>query len=130
MVVKENTSTLLDAYRDEIRLKSPKSFSIWQQNRTVMPTDLGSLFWLADPIPMVVKHPDAGQTYSDPGNDRRWFVVQRHTARRTHAIFQDRIIPSVPLLSIVCQRHGNHQCPDSAFDVPFTGEITQKRQAD
>jgi len=130
MVVKENTSTLLNAYRDEIRLKSPKSFSMWQQNRTVMPAGLGSLFRLADPFPIVVKHPNAGQACSDPGNDRRWFLVQRHTARRTHAIFQDRIIPGVPSLSIVCQRHGNHRCPDSAFDVPFTGEITQKRQAD
>ena len=35
--------------------KSPKSYSIWQQNRTVMPAGVGSLFRLADPFPMVVK---------------------------------------------------------------------------
>jgi hypothetical protein len=35
--------------------KSPKSLSIWQQNRTVMPAGVGSLFRLADPFPMVIK---------------------------------------------------------------------------
>jgi hypothetical protein len=52
---KERIAGLLNTYRDEIRTKSPKSLSVWQGNRTVMPAGVGSLFRLADPFPMVVK---------------------------------------------------------------------------
>jgi hypothetical protein len=46
---------ILNAYRDEIKIKSPKSYLTWQKNRTVMPAGVGSLFRLADPFPMVIK---------------------------------------------------------------------------
>ena len=52
---KEKIAKILNTYRDEILAKSPKSFAIWQKNRTVMPAGVGSLFRLADPFPMVVK---------------------------------------------------------------------------
>jgi hypothetical protein len=52
---KERIARVLNAYRDELRAKSPKSYSIWQGNRTVMPAGVGSLFRLADPFPMVIK---------------------------------------------------------------------------
>jgi len=52
---KEKFTELLNVYRGEIIAKSPKSYSIWQANRTVMPAGVGSLFRLADPFPMVVK---------------------------------------------------------------------------
>jgi glutamate-1-semialdehyde 2,1-aminomutase len=51
----ERITGLLNMYRDEIKTKSPKSYSIWQKNRTVMPAGVGSLFRLADPFPMVIK---------------------------------------------------------------------------
>jgi glutamate-1-semialdehyde 2,1-aminomutase len=51
----ERITGILNTYRDEIKTKSPKSYSIWQKNRTVMPAGVGSLFRLADPFPMVIK---------------------------------------------------------------------------
>jgi hypothetical protein len=51
----ESVTDLLNSYRDEIRARSPRSFSIWCNNRTVMPAGVGSIFRLADPFPMVVK---------------------------------------------------------------------------
>jgi glutamate-1-semialdehyde 2,1-aminomutase len=55
MADKERHEELLNTYRAEIMGKSPKSYSTWQQNRSVMPAGVGSLFRLADPFPMVVK---------------------------------------------------------------------------
>jgi glutamate-1-semialdehyde 2,1-aminomutase len=52
---KDRIASILQGYRAEIMAKSPKSLAIWQQNRTVMPAGVGSLFRLADPFPMVVK---------------------------------------------------------------------------
>lgn len=75
MVVKENTSTLLNAYRDEIRLKSPKSFSMWQQNRTVMPAGVGSLFRLADPFPMVIKEAKGARVWDSDDNEYLDFML-------------------------------------------------------
>jgi glutamate-1-semialdehyde 2,1-aminomutase len=46
---------LLDGYRAEIMARSPKSMGIWQQNHSVMPAGVGSVFRLADPFPMVIK---------------------------------------------------------------------------
>lgn len=46
---------LLNTYRAEICAKSPRSLAIWQENRTVMPAGVGSVFRLADPFPLVVK---------------------------------------------------------------------------
>jgi glutamate-1-semialdehyde 2,1-aminomutase len=54
MAGKEDLEELLNTYRHEIVAKSPKSYSTWQQNRSVMPAGVGSVFRLADPFPMVV----------------------------------------------------------------------------
>jgi glutamate-1-semialdehyde 2,1-aminomutase len=51
----EMVASLLNAYRTEIAARSPKSLAIWQQNRTVMPAGVGSVFRLADPFPMVIQ---------------------------------------------------------------------------
>ena len=51
----ERFTQLLNSYRGEIMAKSPKSLAAWQNNRTVMPAGVGSLFRLADPFPMVIK---------------------------------------------------------------------------
>ena len=55
MAEQNRLEELLNITRAEIMAKSPKSLSIWQQNRSVMPAGVGSLFRLADPFPMVVK---------------------------------------------------------------------------
>ena len=55
MVDNEKITALLNTYRGEIMAKSPKSLAAWQNNRTVMPAGVGSLFRLADPFPMVIK---------------------------------------------------------------------------
>lgn len=60
---KENIERVLNAYRDEIRAKSPRSLAIWQNNRTVMPAGVGSLFRLADPFPMVVKRAEGARLW-------------------------------------------------------------------
>jgi len=51
----EKIAGLLHAYRAEIAARSPKSLAMWQQNRTVMPAGVGSVFRLADPFPMVIR---------------------------------------------------------------------------
>lgn len=56
MTDQERIAELQNSYRQEIREKCPNSFSAWQKNRQVMPAGVGSLFRLADPFPMVVKH--------------------------------------------------------------------------
>jgi glutamate-1-semialdehyde 2,1-aminomutase len=55
MADNERLEELLNTTRAEIFAQGPKSYSIWQQNRSVMPAGVGSLFRLADPFPMVVK---------------------------------------------------------------------------
>ena len=55
MADKESIARLLNTYRGEIMARSPKSLAIWQQNRSVMPAGVGSMFRLADPFPMVIK---------------------------------------------------------------------------
>lgn len=52
---RERIARIFNKYRDEICARSPKSLAIWQQNRTVMPAGVGSIFRLADPFPVVVK---------------------------------------------------------------------------
>jgi len=66
---KDRVAKILDAYRDEIRAKSPKSFSIWQQNRTVMPAGVGSVFRLADPFPMIVKRAKGARIWDADDNE-------------------------------------------------------------
>ncbi|MEJ2265508.1 MAG: aspartate aminotransferase family protein [Anaerolineales bacterium] len=69
MVDNDRITTLLNAYRGEIMAKSPKSLSIWQKNRTVMPAGVGSLFRLADPFPMVVKRAKGARIWDADGNE-------------------------------------------------------------
>jgi glutamate-1-semialdehyde 2,1-aminomutase len=75
MVLKENISMVLDAYRAEIRTKSPKSLAIWQQNRTVMPAGVGSLFRLADPFPMVIKEAKGARVWDADDNEYMDFML-------------------------------------------------------
>jgi glutamate-1-semialdehyde 2,1-aminomutase len=69
MVDEERIASILNAYRGEIMAKSPKSLSIWQKNRTVMPAGVGSLFRLADPFPMVVKRAKGARIWDADGNE-------------------------------------------------------------
>jgi glutamate-1-semialdehyde 2,1-aminomutase len=66
---KERITNLLNTYRGEIIAKSPQSYAIWQQNRTVMPAGVASLFRLADPFPMVVKRAKRGRMWDADGNE-------------------------------------------------------------
>jgi glutamate-1-semialdehyde 2,1-aminomutase len=75
MTDKEIIPKILTAYRDEIRTKSPKSYSIWQQNRTVMPAGVGSLFRLADPIPMIVKRARGARLWDADDNEYLDFML-------------------------------------------------------
>jgi glutamate-1-semialdehyde 2,1-aminomutase len=69
MADNERITTLLHAYRGEIMAKSPKSLSIWQKNRTVMPAGVGSMFRLADPFPMVVKRAKGARIWDADDNE-------------------------------------------------------------
>ncbi len=66
---KERIANILNMYRGEIMAKSPKSISIWQKNRTVMPAGVGSLFRLADPFPMVVKQAKGARLWDADDNE-------------------------------------------------------------
>jgi glutamate-1-semialdehyde 2,1-aminomutase len=72
---KERIARLLNAYRDEIRARSPKSYSTWQGNRTVMPAGVGSLFRLADPFPMVVKAAKGARVWDADDNEYLDFML-------------------------------------------------------
>jgi glutamate-1-semialdehyde 2,1-aminomutase len=69
MADKQGLEDLLNTYRHEIMAKSPKSLSIWQQNRAVMPAGVGSLFRLADPFPMVVKRAKGARIWDADENE-------------------------------------------------------------
>lgn len=71
----ESITRLLNTYRDEIRARSPKSLSIWQQNRTVMPAGVGSVFRLADPFPMVVKRAKGARIWDADDNEYLDFML-------------------------------------------------------
>ena len=75
MVDNERITTLLNAYRGEIMAKSPKSLSIWQSNRTVMPAGVGSLFRLADPFPMVIKRAKGARIWDADDNEYLDFML-------------------------------------------------------
>ncbi len=72
---KDRIAGLLNSYRAEIMAKSPKSFAIWQQNRTVMPAGVGSLFKLADPFPMVVKRAEGARVWDADDHDYLDFML-------------------------------------------------------
>jgi len=69
MTDKERIADILNKYRGEIMAKSPKSLAIWQQNRTVMPAGVGSVFRLADPFPMVVKRAKGARIWDADDNE-------------------------------------------------------------
>ncbi len=69
MVDDEKITKLLNTYRSEIIAKSPKSLSIWQKNRKVMPAGVGSLFRLSDPFPMVVKRAKGARIWDADDNE-------------------------------------------------------------
>jgi len=71
----ERIANILNAYRSEIMAKSPKSLSIWQQNRKVMPAGVGSLFRLADPFPMVVKRAKGARIWDADDNEYLDFML-------------------------------------------------------
>ncbi len=75
MADKEKSAEILNAYRDEIRAKSPKSLAAWQRNRTVMPAGVGSLFRLADPFPMVVKRAKGARIWDADDNEYLDFML-------------------------------------------------------
>lgn len=66
---------ILNGYREEIRAKSPKSYEIWQRNRTVMPAGVGSIFRLADPFPMVVKNAKGARVWDADGREYLDFML-------------------------------------------------------
>ncbi len=69
MLNNEKITALLNTYRGEIMAKSPKSLAAWQENRTVMPAGVGSLFRLADPFPMVVKRAKGARIWDADDNE-------------------------------------------------------------
>lgn len=71
----ERIANLLNAYRGEIMAQCPKSLSIWQANRTVMPAGVGSLFRLADPFPMVVKRANGARIWDADDNEYLDFML-------------------------------------------------------
>jgi glutamate-1-semialdehyde 2,1-aminomutase len=71
----ERIAKLLNAYREEICARSPKSLSIWQGNRSVMPAGVGSLFRLADPFPMVVKQASGARIWDADDNQYLDFML-------------------------------------------------------
>ena len=75
MADQETVARLLNSYRDEIRTKSPKSLSIWQGNRTVMPAGVGSVFRLADPFPLVVKRAKGARIWDADDNEYLDFML-------------------------------------------------------
>jgi glutamate-1-semialdehyde 2,1-aminomutase len=71
----ERITSLLNTYRAEIMAKSPRSLAIWQGNRAVMPAGVGSLFRLADPFPVVVKHAKGARIWDADDNEFLDFML-------------------------------------------------------
>lgn len=75
MCDRERIDGILNAYRSEIRARSPKSLSIWQKNRSVMPAGVGSLFRLSDPFPMVIKRAKGARVWDADDNEYLDFML-------------------------------------------------------
>jgi glutamate-1-semialdehyde 2,1-aminomutase len=75
MADNESTARLLNGYRDEIRARSPKSLAIWQNNRSVMPAGVGSMFRLSDPFPMVVNRAKGARIWDADDNEYLDFML-------------------------------------------------------
>jgi glutamate-1-semialdehyde 2,1-aminomutase len=98
MADKETIENLLNTYRSEIMAKSPKSLSIWQQNRMVMPAGVGSMFRLADPFPMVVKEAKGARVWDADGNEYLDFMLGFSVMilGNTPEVVQDAIREALP----------------------------------
>src|SRR5512139_1305568 len=98
MVDDEKITALLNAYRGQIMAKSPKSLSIWQKNRTVMPAGVGRLFRLADPFPMMVKRAEGGRIWDADGNEYLDCVLGFSTMilGNTPQVVQEAITEALP----------------------------------
>jgi glutamate-1-semialdehyde 2,1-aminomutase len=75
MVDKERIAMLLNAYREDIKAKSPKSLAIWRKNRAVMPAGVGSVFRLADPFPMVIQRASGARAWDADDNEYLDFML-------------------------------------------------------
>ncbi len=75
MADQQAVAQLLNSYRQAIRARSPKSFSIWQNNRAVMPAGVGSVFRLADPFPLVVNRAKGARLWDADGNEYLDFML-------------------------------------------------------
>ena len=71
----ERIASLLNSLRGQIMVKCPRSLAIWQENRTVMPAGVGSLFRLADPFPMVVKRAKGARIWDADDNEYLDFML-------------------------------------------------------
>ncbi len=71
----DTITKLLNSYRQEIIMRSPKSFASWRQNRSVMPAGVGSLFRLADPFPMVIQRAEGCRVWDVDGNEYLDFML-------------------------------------------------------
>jgi glutamate-1-semialdehyde 2,1-aminomutase len=75
MIDNGTAEKLVNRYRGEVMARSPKSLSIWQKNRTVMPAGVGSLFRLADPFPMVIKRAEGARVWDADDNEYLDFML-------------------------------------------------------
>jgi glutamate-1-semialdehyde 2,1-aminomutase len=75
MADQEKMNDLLNTYRQQIMTRSSKSLAVWQKNRTVMPAGVGSLFRLADPFPMVIKHAKGARVWDADDNEYYDFML-------------------------------------------------------
>ena len=75
MVDDERITALLNTYRGEIMAKSPNSLAAWQDNRTVMPAGVGSLFRLADPFPMMIKRAKGARVWDADDHEYLDFML-------------------------------------------------------
>jgi glutamate-1-semialdehyde 2,1-aminomutase len=75
VVGKAKIAALLDGYRNEIRVRSPKSLAAWQKNRSVMPAGVGSVFRLADPFPMVIKRAEGTRVWDADDHEYLDFML-------------------------------------------------------
>lgn len=71
----ERIAAVLNRYRAELLARSPKSYATWQQNRTVMPAGVGSLFRLADPFPMVIRRAKGARVWDADDNEYLDFML-------------------------------------------------------
>jgi glutamate-1-semialdehyde 2,1-aminomutase len=75
MIDSEKATQILNTYREEIKTKSPKSLAAWQNNRTVMPAGVGSMFRVADPFPLVISRANGASIWDVDDNEYIDFML-------------------------------------------------------